>query len=221
MCKASNQQSCQPNIYITGRRAFRERKIVYSRLGSREERYRNCHLSFLLPQQSTSHQQNKISLEGNHRSWHWKDLTPWGAWRWWGWSTYELLDWGCFWKLESLWTAGTFQVSDYYICTSSFCGVGGQFCLHDKGASRKLKLQWLGPSKRVEAGCLGVASRGFPGWLDGKEPSCRCKRHRFNPWEGKIPWRRKWQPTPVFLPGKPHGQRSLVTPWGPKELDMT
>ena len=36
------------------------------------------------------------------------------------------------------------------------------------------------------------------------------KRHRFNPWVGKIPWRRKWQNTPVFLPGKSHGQRNLV-----------
>ena len=35
-------------------------------------------------------------------------------------------------------------------------------------------------------------------------------RHRFNPWVGKIPWRRKWQPTPLFLPGEFHGQRSLV-----------
>ena len=44
-----------------------------------------------------------------------------------------------------------------------------------------------------------------------------------NPWVGKIPWRRKWQPTPVFLPGESHGQRSLVgySPWGPKESDMT
>ena len=35
------------------------------------------------------------------------------------------------------------------------------------------------------------------------------KRHKFDPWVGKIPWRRKWQPTPVFLPGESHGQRSL------------
>ena len=43
------------------------------------------------------------------------------------------------------------------------------------------------------------------------------------PGSGKIPWRRKWQPTPVFLPGKSHGQRSLEghSPWGRKELDMT
>ena len=46
---------------------------------------------------------------------------------------------------------------------------------------------------------------------------------RFNPWVGKIPWKRAWQPTPVLLPGKFHGQRSLVgcSPWGHEELDMT
>jgi len=45
----------------------------------------------------------------------------------------------------------------------------------------------------------------------------------FNPWIRKIPWRRKWQPTPVLLPGKSHGQRSLVgySPWDLKESDMT
>ena len=45
----------------------------------------------------------------------------------------------------------------------------------------------------------------------------------FNPWVGKISWRRKWQPTPVFLPGEFHGHRSLVgySKWGRKELDMT
>ena len=45
----------------------------------------------------------------------------------------------------------------------------------------------------------------------------------FDPWIGKIPWRRKWPPTPVFLPGEFHGQRSLVgySPWGRKESDMT
>ena len=45
----------------------------------------------------------------------------------------------------------------------------------------------------------------------------------FSPWAGKILWRRKWQPTPVLLPGKSHGQRSLVgyRPWGHKESDTT
>ena len=51
----------------------------------------------------------------------------------------------------------------------------------------------------------------------------QCRRHRFNAWIRKIPWRRKWQPTPVSLPEKSHGQRSLVgySPWGHKQLDMT
>ena len=46
---------------------------------------------------------------------------------------------------------------------------------------------------------------------------------RFEPWVGKVPWRRKWQPTPVFLPGKSHGWRRLVgySPWGGKESDTT
>ena len=51
---------------------------------------------------------------------------------------------------------------------------------------------------------------GFPRWLSSKEPACECKRRGFDPWVRKIPWRRKWQLTPVFLPGKSHGQRSLA-----------
>ena len=56
-----------------------------------------------------------------------------------------------------------------------------------------------------------------------KEYSCQCRRHRthgFDPWVGKIPWRRKWQPTPVFLPRKFHGQRSLegYSPWGSQRV---
>ena len=48
-------------------------------------------------------------------------------------------------------------------------------------------------------------------------------RDRFDPWVGKVPWRRAWQPTPVFLPRESHGQRSLVgySPWGCKESDTT
>ena len=49
---------------------------------------------------------------------------------------------------------------------------------------------------------------GLPWWLSGKESICQCKRHRSDPWVGKIPWSRKWQPTPVFLPGEFHRQRN-------------
>ena len=54
-------------------------------------------------------------------------------------------------------------------------------------------------------------------------PLNTCRRSGFDPWVGKIPWRRKWQPTPVLSPGESHGQRSLVgySPWGHKESDMT
>ena len=54
---------------------------------------------------------------------------------------------------------------------------------------------------------------GFPGGTSGKEPACqrkRQKRHSFDPWVGKIPWRGAWQPTLVFLPRESHRQRSLV-----------
>ena len=51
---------------------------------------------------------------------------------------------------------------------------------------------------------------GFPRWHSGTESARQCRRQRFNPWVRKIPWRRKWQPTPVFLPGKSHGQRSVT-----------
>ena len=56
------------------------------------------------------------------------------------------------------------------------------------------------------------------GWPGGKESTSQWKRCRFNPWVGKIPWRRKWQPSLVFLPGKSHGQKNLAgySSWGPK-----
>ena len=65
--------------------------------------------------------------------------------------------------------------------------------------------------------------KGLPLWLRGESVCPQCGRPRFNPWVGKIPWRRKWQPTPVLLPGKYNEWRSLVgySPWGCKESDMT
>ena len=62
---------------------------------------------------------------------------------------------------------------------------------------------------------------GLPWWLSGKESVCQSMRHTFDPWVGKTPSRRKWQPTPGFLPGESHGQRSLAgySPWGRKESD--
>ena len=57
----------------------------------------------------------------------------------------------------------------------------------------------------------------------GKESACQSRRYGFDPWVRKIPWGRRWQPTPVFLPGKFHAERSLVaigySPQGHKESD--
>ena len=75
------------------------------------------------------------------------------------------------------------------------------FCLSSSGPTA---LSNLAPSKSF---------RGFQDGTSGKEPTCQSWRHKscgFEPWVGKIPWRRKQQPTPVFLSGESHGQNSLV-----------
>ena len=67
----------------------------------------------------------------------------------------------------------------------------------------------------------------LPWWLRWYRICLQCRRPGFDPLVWRIPWRREWQPTPVFLPGESHGQRSLedkrlgYSPWGRKELDMT
>ena len=84
-----------------------------------------------------------------------------------------------------------------------------------------------GPGKRTN--CLKtvacsqlLAIINFKDGASGEKSTCQCRRREFDPWVGKIPWRRKSQPTPVFLPGKFHGQRSLVgySPWGCEEEDQ-
>ena len=81
---------------------------------------------------------------------------------------------------------------------------------------------YLGPNY----GGGNEGKRGFPGGTEVKNlPAVQknCRKHSFDPWVGQIPWRRKWQPTPVFLPVKFHEQRSLVgySSWDRKELDTT
>ena len=69
-------------------------------------------------------------------------------------------------------------------------------------------------------------TKGLPRWCGGKESTCQCRRHKghgFYPWVGEMPWSMKWQPTPVFMPGKFHRQRNLpdYSLWGCKESDTT
>ena len=79
----------------------------------------------------------------------------------------------------------------------------------------------LHPSDGPRVSALG--GRGPQSSAFALIPSPIHKIHGFSPWVGKIPWKMTWQPTPVFLPGKFHGHRSLAgySPWGHKELDTT
>ena len=83
----------------------------------------------------------------------------------------------------------------------------------EKCLERVEKRNWLGIFKLVRVS----------GGLNGEESASQHKRHRSDPWVGKILWRRKWQSTPVFLPGEVHGQRSLggYSPWTCGELVTT
>ena len=65
---------------------------------------------------------------------------------------------------------------------------------------------WVGKERQknlFQGGLMNYV--GLARWLRGKESTCQCRRPGFDPWVRNIPWRRKWQPTPVFLPGKSHG----------------
>ena len=69
----------------------------------------------------------------------------------------------------------------------------------------------------------GIERRlGLPWWLSGKESACQCRKHRFDSWVGEIPWRRKWQPTPVCLPGNPRDRGARwAAVHGVAESDLT
>ena len=68
-------------------------------------------------------------------------------------------------------------------------------------------------TQQILTGFMTAHTHNLLGSTSGKEPACPCrrhKRHRFDPWLRKIPRRREWQFTPIFLPGESHGQRSLT-----------
>ena len=94
-------------------------------------------------------------------------------------------------------------LSRFLYCPSQHCGVQG----HTFGI---LHTWVIVPTLTHLRLILGM-SQGFSGDARGKEPACqrrRCMRPRLNPWIGKVPWRRGWQPTPVFFLGESHGQRT-------------
>ena len=76
--------------------------------------------------------------------------------------------------------------------------------------NKELLYSWMERPSITKISILLEVTEGLPGGLDCKESTCQRKRLGFHPWVGRIPWSRKWQPTPVFLPGKCYGQRSLA-----------
>ena len=105
---------------------------------------------------------------------------------------------------------------------TQFQSLGREDSLEKALTTHSSILGWKNPWTEEPA---GLQSMGLQR-VSGKESACqcrRCRRHGFNSWVGKIPWRRKWKPTPVFLPRKLHEQRSLegCSPWGRKESDTT
>ena len=82
----------------------------------------------------------------------------------------------------------------------------------EKGGRQIVQVKWFYEKVIIEWIIDKVYDPKLPKWHSGKEPACQCRRCRrcgFNPWVRKMPWRRKGQPTPVFLPGESHGERNL------------
>ena len=103
-----------------------------------------------------------------------------------------------------------------YLTTSDFCSISCSVFL-----TNICSCNWIYQTQaymNLTANCsefysLACFSYGHPSWLSGKESICQCRsyrKHWFNPWVRKISWSRTWQPTPVFLLAKFHGQRSLA-----------
>ena len=92
-------------------------------------------------------------------------------------------------------------------------------CSFNLGFFRKISVQCL----QQKLSSANTASTPFIKVTVSKESACNAGDGGFDPWVGKIPWRKEWQPIPAFLPGKCHGQRSLAgfSPLGRKGLDVT
>ena len=114
------------------------------------------------------------------------------------------------------WMTSLTQWTWVWVNSGSWWWTGKSGMLQSMGSQRVehnwgTKLNWTEPNHFI----------GLPCGSNGKESGLQFRRPGFNPWVGKIPWRREWQPTPVFLPEEFHGQRCLVgySPWGYRESE--
>ena len=99
-------------------------------------------------------------------------------------------------------------------------GEGKSYPLQYSGLENSMDCSSWGCKESDETFTSLYIYTGLPRWLRAEESAFWCRRHRFDYWVRKIPWRREWKHTPVFLPGKSHGQRSLAgySPWGHKSV---
>ena len=106
---------------------------------------------------------------------------------------------------KSILLSKTSQMEFYRLCisiaTSFLRGLGTKLCkVLSKLYTQKVHIFF---PQRLLTWFKLIMYIGFPRWLSGKEPTCQCRRCGFDLWVRKIPWQRKWQPTPGFLPGNP------------------
>ena len=137
---------------------------------------------------------------------------------------------------KGAWWAAVHGVAKSRTWLSDFTFTFHSHALEKEMATHSSILAWRIPGTQEPSGLPSMGShRVRHDWSDlaavaaascanDKESAFQCKRDKrcsFDPWVGRIPWKRKWQPTLLFLPGKFHGNRSLVgySPWGQKELD--
>ena len=132
------------------------------------------------------------------------------------------------------WWAAVHGVAKSQTRLSDFTFTFHFHALEKEMATHSSVLAWRIPGTREPGGLPSMGSHrvrhnwsdlaaAAAGDSDGKESTYQCRKPGFYPWVRKIPWRREWQPTLLFLPGESHGQRSMVgySPWGRKESYMT
>ena len=136
----------------------------------------------------------------------------------------DIRDMGSIPGLERFLEEGNGNPLQYSCLENPMDGGAWKAAVHEVAKSQT-RLKRLGSSSIESVNRYLLCNHVYGMW-SGKEPACQCRRHKrhgFDPWVGKIPWRRAWQHTPVFWPGESHRQRSLVrcSQWGHKELDTT